>query len=249
MRQLAEIFRVPPAATGKVNGETCSVIEGDGSAWDTTCSKDLRENVIIEHIGAWLKTVMIHPEFFVDAHMTACEAETYYLRHRKDKSWRNVVPAIRRSGHRGASTLNWLTNFVCWICATLETPQEACEEGRRYFVCVDGVRRWIVFCFEGDDSILAVSPQITEKCPVYIRALQAWERYGFNMKIFLRANHALFTGYRFAIDARGCTGVYMPVNFLNPISPKPPTKSLNSYGLGFRVPPSRRPLGFLNPKP
>ncbi|OLP99737.1 putative ATP-dependent helicase YwqA [Symbiodinium microadriaticum] len=177
MRQLAEIFRVPPAATGKVNGETCSVIEGDGSAWDTTCSKDLRENVIIEHIGAWLKTVMIHPEFFVDAHMTACEAETYYLRHRKDKSWRNVVPAIRRSGHRGASTLNWLTNFVCWICATLETPQEACEEGRRYFVCVDGVRRWIVFCFEGDDSILAVSPQITEKCPVYIRALQEGRRY------------------------------------------------------------------------
>ena len=35
------------------------------------------------------------------------------------------VRAIRRSGHRGTSALNWLINFCCWVCAILEEPTEA----------------------------------------------------------------------------------------------------------------------------
>ena len=37
----------------------------------------------------------------------------------------STVRAIRRSGHRGTSALNWPVNCICWACSPLERPEEA----------------------------------------------------------------------------------------------------------------------------
>lgn len=191
-----------------------SLFEGDGSAWDTTCSihlRDIVENPVILHIAAVLKALMSQPDCWVDAHSDVSVLKELVISFKKNGEFRKfIINAIRRSGHRGTSCLNWWINFVCWHCAMFEKPEIFLDPEVRYGTDHSGILRWLNSAFEGDDSILATTPAIDEKDEIYVSIMQRWERLGFNMKIFLRGKRALFTGYYLALDDDGPTGVVMP---------------------------------------
>lgn len=115
---------IHPTRQGTKRGgqDLFSIFEGDGSAWDTTCSKEIRsvtENPVIFFVAETLVEIMFEPNGFIDTHNGACTLDSYQLRFRckKDRVWVHVskqIEAIRRSGHIGTSALNWLINMVCW---------------------------------------------------------------------------------------------------------------------------------------
>lgn len=218
MMRVAAELRAPKSACTKTktqSGHTgATVFEGDGSAWDTTCSAELRdcvENPIIAHVASVMKAIMAHPESWVDAHYDACVMDKLTIHFKKNGEFRRfIIDAIRRSGHRGTSCLNWWVNFVCWHCAIFEAPEMFLDPNIRYGTDHSGLSRWIASAFEGDDSILSTVPAIKESDELYISIMQRWERLGFNMEIFIRDKRALFTGYFLALDKQGPTGIVMP---------------------------------------
>jgi len=231
MERIAKELRAPKAAytktkqtdrapqgqrTGfsKMPSPGVSIFEGDGSAWDTTCSAPLRdcvENPVIMHVGSVLKALMVQPDSWVDAHGDVSCLEKLALTFKKNGQFRKfLIDAIRRSGHRGTSCLNWWVNYVCWHCAIFEKPEIFLDPDVRYGMDHSGIYRWLASGYEGDDSILSTTPKIAEKDELYVSIMQRWERFGFNMKIFIRKERALFTGYYMAIDEDGPTGVLMP---------------------------------------
>jgi hypothetical protein len=219
IKQVANELRVPKCAFKKCKQGTsqtpgASVFEGDGSAWDTTCSaewRDLAENPVIKHVGSVLKVLMSEPISWVDAHEDICKVKQLALTFKKKGEFATyLIDAIRRSGHRGTSCLNWWCNFVGWHAALFPQPEDFLDPDVRYGEDHAGTLRWVASAFEGDDSILSTTPAIDPKSEIYISLLQRWERYGFNMKIFIREDRALFTGYYMALDNSGPTGVIMP---------------------------------------
>ncbi|APG78126.1 RNA-dependent RNA polymerase [Beihai weivirus-like virus 9] len=229
MERVAQELRAPKAAYAKTRSAAKSgqytgfskmvppgvtVFEGDGSAWDTTCSASLRdcvENPVIVHVASILKVHMVQPEGWVDAHTEISKMEKLLIIFKKNGEFRKyIIDAIRRSGHRGTSCLNWWTNFVCWHCAIFEKPEIFLDPDVRYGLDHSGVWRWIATAFEGDDSILSTTPRIDVKSEIYVSIMQRWERLGFNMEIFIREERAKFTGYYMALDNDGTTGVLMP---------------------------------------
>lgn len=222
MERIAAELRAPKAAyaktrngkAGKVQSPGVSIFEGDGSAWDTTCSAKLRdcvENPVILHVGRIIKVMMTQPDSWVDAHYDVSVLDKLTMSFKKNAEFgKFVIDAIRRSGHRGTSCLNWWVNFTCWHCAIFEEPELFLDPDQRYGVDHSGIHRWLASGFEGDDSILSTTPPIEEKSELYVSLMQRWERLGFNMKIFLRSDRALFTGYYLALDKDGPTGTKMP---------------------------------------
>jgi len=222
MERVATELRVPKAAYSKTKGPGsrmeqqpgASVFEGDGSAWDTTCSSQLRdcvENPVIIHVATILKVMMSQPGSWVDAHSDVSAMRQLTLTFKKNGQFRKfTIDAIRRSGHRGTSCLNWWTNFVGWHCAIFEMPETFLDPDVRYGRDHAGINRWFASAYEGDDSMLSTTPKIGENDELYISLLQRWERLGFNMKIFIRGQRGLFTGYYHALDNDGPTGVFMP---------------------------------------
>ena len=191
-----------------------SPLEGDGSAWDTTCSEELRnclENPIAYHVASVLKVLMAQPDSWVDAHCQVSVLEELSMTFKKNAELkRYIIAAIRRSGHRGTSILNWWVNFVCWHAAIFEQPELFLDLEVRYGDDHTGICRWLAAAFEGDDSILSTTPRIAENSELYTSIMQRWERLGFNMEIFIRDKRALFTGYYIALDNDGPNGVAMP---------------------------------------
>lgn len=185
-----------------------TVFEGDGSAWDTTCSAGIRslvENPIINHIGAHVNAFLYSsPSTWQDAHTEICSRDQLMLEYKKNKEFKKIViDAIRRSGHRGTSCLNWWMNFTCWHCAIFEEPEHFLNPAHRRGVDVTGNARWLNSAFEGDDSFLVTSPKIEPGKELHTSILQFWERIGFNMKIELRSDRALFVGYYIGLDVNG----------------------------------------------
>lgn len=226
MKRVAAELRVPKGSSkktkksdwngpqGKASRKGCTVFEGDGSAWDTTCSEMLRdcvENPVIIHIACTLKALMCEPDSWVDSHADISVLEKITLTFKKNGEFRKfIIDAIRRSGHRGTSCLNWWVNFTCWHCAIFEQPEIFLDPSVRYGKDHSGIMRWLASAFEGDDSILSTSPAIKESDEIYVSIIQRWIRFGFNMEIFIREDKALFTGYKLAVDNSGPTGVIMP---------------------------------------
>lgn len=222
MESIAAELRVPASAyskTKKAGGHGSappggSIFEGDGSAWDTTCSARLRdcvENPVIMHVGSILKALMSEPTSWINAHYDVCAVEKLTMTFKKNNQFKKfIIDAIRRSGHRGTSCLNWWVNFCCWHAAIFQMPEIFLDPDVRYGLDHAGVLRWLSSGFEGDDSILSTTPRIQETDELYVTILQRWERWGFNMKIFLRKDRALFTGYYLALDDSGPTGLMMP---------------------------------------
>jgi len=205
IKRIMKCCRVPR----KVSKKLVTIFEGDGSAWDTTCSAKIRElveNPVINHVANMVNGFMYAtPASWAEAHSSICAKEKLDISYSKNKEYQKItIDAIRRSGHRGTSCLNWWMNFVCWHCAIFEDPELFLDPSHRYGRDVTGVNnRWMNSAFEGDDSFLVTAPRIEESKALHVCILQFWERIGFNMKIELRSNRALFVGYYLGLDECG----------------------------------------------
>lgn len=192
----------------KVAKKLVTIFEGDGTAWDTTCSAKIRElveNPVINHVASMVNGFMhADPHTWAEAHASICAKDKLDMSYTKNKEYQKItIDAIRRSGHRGTSCLNWWMNFVCWHCAVFEDPELFLDPSHRYGKDVTGVIRWMNSAFEGDDSFLVTSPRIEEGKTLHTNILQFWERIGFNMKIEIRKERALFVGYYMGLDESG----------------------------------------------
>jgi len=203
-----------------------ALIEGDGSAWDTTCSEKVRdavENPILTHIAAIMCTHGVVPQQWHQAHLDACAGGTLKLFFKSHLgAVRATISAIRRSGHRGTSCLNWWVNFTMWVCSIFRAPEGflRCEARMAYDVTGAnegrGTKRWWNGIFEGDDSLCALFPAIQRGDELYTKFIGWWERWGFNMvlKFCQEAEckgRATFAGYNIAVKRDGsCAEAYLP---------------------------------------
>lgn len=209
----------------------CAILENDGSAWDACMSQELRdltENKIMEAMAGMLDKYLIceGSPAFIEARLESNSLKKLRLRvhpHEnrfgsqvdediadlpKGKDPFVIIRAIRRSGCRGTSVLNWIANQLCWIWVlagdqgvTLVKP-----EGRKV-LCVDGVVRFIRMVFEGDDSILSLfaknGPNMTDELLELLT--QRWAKLGHRPKLFWRkeGDIAEAVGWHYAVDSLG----------------------------------------------
>jgi hypothetical protein len=191
-----------------------AAVEGDGTAWDTTCGSKIRgavENPILRHIMEVLITYGIVPESWHQAHTKACEAKELKLFY-KDKydTIRITIDAIRRSGHRGTSCLNWWINFVMWVTSIFPEPERFLDPKIRSGVDVTGIRRWWNGVFEGDDSLCVLCPPMVENDKLSVKFLNWWYAGGFDMKIVFCTDRATVVGWHIACDKGALTSVMSP---------------------------------------
>ncbi len=197
------------------------VVEGDGSAWDTCCNakiRDLTENVVLKEVTR----IIIDAGFFLGneqwllAHLDANTARTFKLfTGKKGRIEVFILDAIRRSGHRGTSVLNWLINFVLTYLAIFadpfssrkdkEVPGGFLDMATKGMKDLWGVYRMIRAAFEGDDSIYSLFPRLSPSQMVEVQ--EFWKRCGFRMKLFSRLfpedRVAEFTGWVMAVREDG----------------------------------------------
>ncbi|APG78110.1 RNA-dependent RNA polymerase [Beihai weivirus-like virus 13] len=211
-----------------------SIVENDGSAWDACMSETLRsltENPVMEAVAEMVEQYFLveGPPEFIDARVASNRLTKLQLGFRKGKggddyvgkcdlpkgkAWQTIISAIRRSGCRGTSCLNFLANMICW--AWVIGGRDACKlvrpQGARV-TCVDGVVRFVKMVFEGDDSILsfvglntagqAADQQLSRE---YIHTCtQRWTKLGHRPKLYWRAIGAVaeFTGWHFSVSDVG----------------------------------------------
>lgn len=179
-------------------------VEGDGSAWDTTCNvliRDLVENPVLKHIMKVLVEYGIIPQGWMEEHQAACEQKKLRLFFSNKFEKLSVeIDAIRRSGHRGTSCLNWWINFVLWVCSVFEEPERFLDPLVRVGKDLTGHDRWWNGCFEGDDSLCTMKPPMVENDAMSDIFLAFWKSAGFNMKIVFCGARATFVGWHI-----GCT--------------------------------------------
>ena len=206
------------------------LIEGDGSAWDTTCNSMIRslvENPVLKHIMQVLIPYGVVPEQWHREHMNCCDKQKLKLFFQKkfDKV-RITIDAIRRSGHRGTSCLNWWMNFVNWACSIFKQPEAFLNPSTRKGMDETGHMRWWNGNFEGDDSLCGLFPPMCEgdemselfagtsevSLPDGSKQVKMgwWDRMGFNMKIVYCDRRATFCGYHIACVDGAPTGFACP---------------------------------------
>jgi len=190
------------------------LIEGDGSAWDTTCNCNIRgqvENPVLQHIMSILVPFGVVPEQWHAEHMAICEKKKLKLFFQKklDKM-RMTINAIRRSGHRGTSCLNWWMNFVNWTCSIFKQPERFLDPTVRKGEDETGHERWWNGAFEGDDSLCAMKPPMREGDKMHEIFIDWWKRQGFNMVIITVDRRATFCGYHIACEYGEPTGFAAP---------------------------------------
>lgn len=174
-------------------------IEGDGSAWDTTNNKDIRgmiDNPVLKHIFEHLAPYSTLPDQWHMAHLHMNEKKKLKLMF--TSSYEKVkleIDAIRRSGCRGTSCLNWWMNFTNWACSIFKEPERFLDPTVRWGEDVTGVMRWWNGCFEGDDSWCALKPKMNEGDDLSKEFEAWWTRQGFRMKIVYVDDRATFCGY------------------------------------------------------
>ena len=192
-----------------------STIEGDGSAWDTTNTPRIRalcEMPILHHIAQVLAECVVVPESWLNAHNTVNNSAGLSLRMPGGRSMLGKlgtwILGIRRSGHRGTSVLNWWVNFCLWTSVLCKdawkfvSPQQVQGQGW------DGKSLSVKMAFEGDDSLLTVSPWSAEREEDVTRR---WNQGGFNMELFCRTEGiAEFCGTKIVVGAAGPSYLFMP---------------------------------------
>lgn len=187
-------------------------MEGDGSAWDTTCTELVRaycENGVIGHITDIICEYCsgLVPEQWLRAHQHTCNTPVLTLR-TSDGLLREIA-AIRRSGHRGTSVLNWWVNFCMWTSCVSKTPWLYVNPGVATTEGIDGGKVRFHYSYEGDDSLVALAPHNAK----IQKAIEGrWRTAGFNMKLFHRApgETAEFCGYHIKVGEDGPTSMFMP---------------------------------------
>lgn len=209
----------------------CAVIENDGSAWDACMSARLRsivENPIMEAIAEMVSEYYL-PEAtpdFIEARLASNElrelnleftklratSDAAEIEFRKGRTcWKTQIRAIRRSGCRGTSVLNFLANMIiwCWAIGGKDGATLVLPNNHRVR-CIDGMTRWVKMAFEGDDSILSLqlpgAPAeecVTERFMHTVE--QRWASVGHRPKLFWRkpGDVAEFTGWHFEVTPTG----------------------------------------------
>lgn len=205
-------------------GQKAVFVEGDGSAWDTTCSAEIRalvENPMIRHVMQFITKLGIAPDDWHEEHYKDCCKKKMNLRKnaRASKLHNAAVKAIdafRRSGHRGTSALNYAENIVLWASALADEPAHFLDMSRHTFrprFPVDQEdKKWTRAAgFEGDDSGIRLDPKFDNERQRR-EVLAFWDRAGFNMKIHVRreGDVAEFVGVHFYCDAQGPTSEWRP---------------------------------------
>jgi len=179
-------------------------IEGDGSAWDTTCNglvRGLVENPILRHIMEVLAEAGVIPETWMEEHQKACEDRKLKVFFKtKFESLVVTIDAIRRSGHRGTSCLNWWINFTLWVSSIFVQPERYLDPSVRWGKDLTGVQRWWNGCFEGDDSLCTLSPPMVDGDSLSKIFMDFWRDAGFNMKIVFCKSRATFCGWHVGCD-------------------------------------------------
>lgn len=195
-------------------GSKGKLIEGDGSAWDTTCNEQIRgqtENVVLGHIMAVVVQYGVVPEQWHKAHDKLNNQSKYNLLFNKGREFMRIkIPSIRRSGHRGTSCLNWWMNFTLWACSIFKEPWRFLDPEVRRGEDLTGTKRWWYGAFEGDDSLCALEPPMCSGDSLSTKFEAFWERQGFNMKIVYVDKLATFCGYNIACDDGISQGVFCP---------------------------------------
>lgn len=105
------------------------------------------------------------------------------------------IDAIRRSGCRGTSCLNWWMNFTNWVCSIFKEPERFLDPSVRWGEDVTGLKRWWNGCFEGDDSWCGLKPKMKAGDGLSKEFEAWWTRQGFRMKIVYVDKRATFCGY------------------------------------------------------
>lgn len=233
MDRLLDTLGVPARGEKRKASQKTSTIEGDGSAWDTTCNAKVRnavENPVLTHIMEVLIGYGVVPEsWHREAQHLNEKKSLKLLFHTLRENLRVTIDAIRRSGHRGTSCLNWWMNFVMWICALFKAPERFLDPMVRRGEDLTGIMRWWNGVFEGDDSLAATSPPMCDpdKCndarlTILSRMFVAfWERGGFNMKLVFCTTRATVVGVHVACVDGELTRDYcpeLPRAFKNPVS-------------------------------
>jgi len=190
------------------------LVEGDGSAWDTTCNASIRalvENTVLRHIAQVLIPYGVVPEQWHEEHLKCNEKKSLklFFDGKMDKM-RMTIDAIRRSGHRGTSCLNWWMNFVNWACSIFKEPEKFLDPTARKATDETGRERWWNGVFEGDDSLCALSPPMLEGDAMHKYFIGWWTRQGFNMNIVCATRRATFCGYHIACVEGEPTGLACP---------------------------------------
>jgi hypothetical protein len=190
------------------------LIEGDGSAWDTTCGvkiRELVENPILRHIMQVLIPYGVVPEQWHAEHERCNSKKKLKLFFdSKVEKMKMTIDAIRRSGQRGTSCLNWWINFCCWVASIMEEPWLFLDPVKRNGQDVTGKTRWWNGAFEGDDSLCALFPAMLEGDELSVKFLAFWERVGFNMKIVFAEKRAEFCGWHIMCVKGEPTGFTAP---------------------------------------
>ncbi|CAE7264593.1 unnamed protein product, partial [Symbiodinium sp. KB8] len=172
-----------------MRGPFAPMVEGDGSAWDSCCSKGLRdliENPVLKHIATHLLEYFVVPPQWEEKHGKTNAAPKYLLEFKDELITYFVqLKGIRRSGHRGTSCLNWWINMVMWICSMSSNPWEMLFERQDTCKDISGNNIWMRLVLEGDDSLARICRALLDKEEDNRTAyfLAFWKRLGFDMKI------------------------------------------------------------------
>jgi hypothetical protein len=210
------------------------ILENDGSAWDACMRARLRklvEEPFIEAATQMVSEYIVPASMYAEEHLQSTKGKTLTLRfpvgmrdlrhndpenaelepgvtlydyYALRKDVRIKIDAIRRSGHRGTSILNWIANHILWVWVLFggKGVVFSHEEKKR---CIDifGADRRVLFCFEGDDSILVCSGSFTDDQIAQLSA--RWTALGHRPKLYLRraGEAAEFCGWKFLVDGHG----------------------------------------------
>jgi len=209
-------------AKGNRDHRRAYVIEGDGSAWDSCCTLELRELTelrVLKHvIGELMGDHSIVDDWMLKSHNLNYEevmgkfngGNIDPIRLSKKFSAFICIESIRRSGWGGTSVGNWLLNKICWSVVLSKKPVEMMHKGcKSYFSSFSNKYRRYAYAFEGDDSILALGEDIMkfEK-----KVVELWTSLGFRMKLFHRdvGEAAGFVGMCNLVAAGGVSQLWLP---------------------------------------
>jgi hypothetical protein len=208
------------------------ILENDGSAWDACMSlilRELTENRVMDKVAGFLSGYVSSdiPHTFTEARQASNKLKTikvtvvckgYLFGHRgalenddpvpKKVGWKRAFRAIRRSGCRGTSILNWIDNMLCWafVIGGAEGAKLVVPNGCK-LLCRDGLVRIVYMAFEGDDSILSLRAvscvPLSEETLGIFHAM--WVKLGHRPKLFHRKSGevAEFCGCKILVDSEG----------------------------------------------
>jgi hypothetical protein len=206
-----------------------AIMENDGSAWDACCRHELRNLIevpVIESIIATIDTIVIAENEWSQHRVRKDKARQLPLRFQPKVRYTDPEPkvtqeelecaamnkpvfihidAIRRSGDRGTSCLNFLTNMVCWswvLCG----GKSCCLMTKDRCLAVplyNGKTSTVKIKCEGDDSHVMTTYHFTQD--EMKEMSERWVRLGHRPNLHHRLPGTVteFTGYHFLVDEHG----------------------------------------------